>query len=683
MAVKRMRMLLFISVIIAAMVVTGIFLNIRRNRGEIRNVVLISIDTCRADHLGCYGFAGGITPAIDGVANEGTLFENAFTPVPMTLPSHSSIMTGTIPPAHGVHNNFQHLADSNVTLAEVLRDKGYATGAVTGAFVLDRQFGIAQGFETYVDGLKAAPGFVAYSERSGDVVSEKASRWIDENKSGKFFLFLHYFEPHTPYEPIEPYKSRFKASAYAGEVASVDHHIGAVIDKLKSLGLYDSTLIVIAGDHGEMLGEHGEDTHGYFVYQGAVRVPLIIKVPGGEKGRRVKEAVSLVDIMPTVLSLTGQAAAEHVQGHDLSGYCTGQAMEPTERFIYCESTTPTEYGCNPLLAIIDWPMKYIYSTEDELYDCVADAGEVNNLVEAEKKTGQRLVKYMKDILDENLLKGQSTDGAALDQSSIDRLHSLGYVGSESQASFELDESKGDAKDAIKFHTDKERLMDLIAGGEYERARTLCAEMIEERGDISFLYGLAGRIATLRKDMAEAVMYYEKLLEFRPDDVRARDNLATAMFQSDRIEDSIEQWQIALKTDVDFYDGHVNLAAAYYGRGRIDLAVAHWLEAVRVEPDKADILNNLAWTLAAAKDEKIRDAEKALGFAKRACDATDNRIAVYLDTLSVAYAANGQFAQAIATAEKAMSIASARQNTGLRKKLERRIALYRQNKPWLD
>ncbi len=671
---------MLLGVAVAAIVCVVVLGLLRSRGGKVRNVILISVDTCRADHLSCYGYPEKITPVIDSIADDGTVFENAFTSVTMTLPSHSSMMTGTIPPYHGVHNNFQHLAESNTTLAEVMSEKGYETGAVTGAFVLDRQFGIAQGFETYIDELSAAPGFVAYSERAGDVVSEKASKWLDENKSKQFFLFLHYFDPHTPYQPIEPYKTQFKDSAYAGEVASVDHHIGAVIDKLKSLDLYDSSLIIIAGDHGEMLGEHGENTHGFFVYQGAARVPLIIKVPGEDGNHRVRDAVSLIDIMPTILNLTGQAIPDHVQGQDLSGYCKGQVKETAERFIYCESTTPTEYGCNPLLSIIDWPLKYIYSTEDELYNCAVDPGEVNNLVDAEKKTGQRLLKFLKAILDENLLKQHTASGTSLDQGSIDRLHSLGYVGSEKQTSFELDSSKGNAKDVIKFHTDKERLMDMIAGGEYEKAKKLCAEMIEERPGTTFLYDLGGQIAARMKNMADAVMYYEKLLGFKPEDVRVRDNLATALFQQGKIKDAMKQWQLALKMDADFYDGHVSIAAAYYGQGKIDMALKHWLEAVRIEADKADMLNNLAWVLAASKDEKIRDTEKALEFAKRACDLSKNKNPIFLDTLSVAYAANGQFEQAITTSEKALALAK---KPSLRQKLQSRIALYKQNRPWRD
>lgn len=235
---------------------------------KIRNVVLISIDTCRADHLSCYGYERKTTPHIDAVAGEGVLFTRAHSTNPITLPAHSSMLTGTNPSYHGVHGNRNYrLSDANVSLAEIMRDHGYQTAAFVSAFVLDARFGLDQGFETYDDHVSADPGRLFISERSGGDTSRQAIKWLDNRGREPFFLFLHYFDPHAKHDPPEPFTSRFLDAPYAGEIAYTDHCIGQIIEKLKSLGIYDSTLLVSTSDHGESIGEHEEDTHGYFIYQ--------------------------------------------------------------------------------------------------------------------------------------------------------------------------------------------------------------------------------------------------------------------------------------------------------------------------------------------------------------------------------------------------------------------------------
>ena len=227
---------------------------------KIQNVLLISIDTCRADRISCYGFDGGTTPNIDAVARDGVLFTRAYSTNPTTLPAHCSLFTGTTPLEHGVHaNEYYRLADSRVTLAEILQEKGFQTAAFVGAFVLDASFGLDQGFHTYDDELSGgAYRRLKYNERPADQVSARAVDWLDQHGADPFFLFLHYFDPHPPYQPPEPFASRYPEAPYAGEIAFTDHCIGGVIAKLKSLGLYDSTLIIITSDHGEGLGEHQE-----------------------------------------------------------------------------------------------------------------------------------------------------------------------------------------------------------------------------------------------------------------------------------------------------------------------------------------------------------------------------------------------------------------------------------------
>ena len=266
-----MKQKILISFIITILILSSITLFFTKNQSPptIRNILLISIDTCRADHLSCYGHKKNTTPNIDSIAKTGIRFENAITPVPQTLPSHSSMLTGTTPLYHGVHdNNGYKLSHSNITLAQILKNKGFTTAAFISAFVLDSQFGLSQGFGTYNDRFEEELNSNGIVERRAEETSSLAMKWLDDHKAEPFFLFLHYFDPHMKYDPPEPFALEFSDNLYAGEIAYTDHWIGKVLDKLKETGLYDSTLIIITSDHGEMLGEHREVTHAYYIYQG-------------------------------------------------------------------------------------------------------------------------------------------------------------------------------------------------------------------------------------------------------------------------------------------------------------------------------------------------------------------------------------------------------------------------------
>jgi len=308
---------------------------------DIRTILLISIDTCRADHLSCYGYPRQTTPNIDALAAEGILFENTITTIPLTLPAHCSMLTGTIPPRHGVHDNQDYrLDEANITLAEILKDADFTTGAAVSTVVLESKFGISQGFDTYDDRFEATQD-APIEERIAGRTTPVALDWLEKNKDKRFFFFLHYFDPHTSYSPPEPFASRFASSPYAGEIAYTDHNIGQVVDKLKELGIYDSTLIIIAGDHGELLGEHGESAHAYFIYQGAIKVPLIFKLPAHNKPVRIQSIAGLIDIVPTVCSLLNIQVPEHVQGIDLSDALKGKDLSAQDRYLFCESLYPT------------------------------------------------------------------------------------------------------------------------------------------------------------------------------------------------------------------------------------------------------------------------------------------------------------------------------------------------------
>ena len=297
-------------------------------------MLLVSIDTLRADRLGSYGYAAAETPRLDALAARGLRFAQATTVIPLTLPAHSSLMTGTFPAHHGVRDNGGfYLAEEQVTLAEVLSERGYRTGGFIAAFVLDGRWGIGQGFGRYfddfdLDGYEQAAGMDAI-QRPGSTVVDQALEWLDADRDQKFFAWVHLYDPHTPYEAPEPYRVRFPrtaSGAYDAEIAVADTQLGRLLDKLQVDGRLDETLVVVLSDHGEMLGEHGEHTHGFFIYDAAVHIPLIIAGPG-VPARVVPNQVRIVDVMPTVLDLLGEPAPPAVQGVSLRPLAEGGGLK--------------------------------------------------------------------------------------------------------------------------------------------------------------------------------------------------------------------------------------------------------------------------------------------------------------------------------------------------------------------
>jgi arylsulfatase A-like enzyme len=289
-----------------------------------RSVLLISVDTLRADRLGSYGYTAASTPVMDGLAARGLRFAQATTVVPLTLPAHTSLLTGTFPTFHGVRDNSGYYAgDSLTTLAETLKPLGYRTGGFVGAFVLDGRWGLAQGFDYYFDDFDLADFDMTRgldtAQRPGAAVVDKALAWLGDDRERPFFAWVHLYDPHSPYEPPEPYRTRFSGTmqrAYDGEIAATDAQIGRLLSALESTGQLDSTLVVLVGDHGESLGEHGELQHGFFVYDAAVHIPLIIAGPGVPT-RTITDQVRIVDVMPTVLDLLGVPAPAETQGQSL------------------------------------------------------------------------------------------------------------------------------------------------------------------------------------------------------------------------------------------------------------------------------------------------------------------------------------------------------------------------------
>jgi arylsulfatase A-like enzyme len=589
------------------------FFAARPGKNKIRNVLLISIDTCRADHLSCYGYKKKTTPNIDAIAAEGILFENVVAPTPLTLPSHSSMLTGTIPIYHGVHDNIAYrLAESNITLAEILKEAGFVTGAAVSAFVLDSQFGIDQGFDSFNDRFKSPLEDSAVEQRRGDETTGLCLDWLEENQERKFFYFLHYYDPHADYEPPEPFAFIFPSSAYAGEIAYTDHCIGQVVAKLKELDLYDSTLIIITADHGEMLGEHGEITHGLFIYNGVTSIPFVIKVPGRSDAVRIKSTAGLIDIVPTVCSLLDIEPPAAVVGVDLS-VCFGGSELSAKRGLYCESLQSTKYNANSLLGIVTDRFKYIQTTRPELYDIVNDPAESNNLIDEKPDRGRILKDRLAWIIEESIRRDSADSKADLDDETRRRLESLGYVGGSVVEGFDFDQTKDDPKDVLDYHIINARVVLLFAQKKYDQAMPLAEKMIQQRPDCSLGYRKKGNIALMKGDYSQAIVNLQK--------------------------------------------------------------------AIEIGPNKPRILNNLAWLCSTDEDSPHYKPAEAIRLAQKACSLTDYKDFELLDTLSVAYAATGDFAKAIEAVNLALQLVgdNERRAVEFRKHLE----LYKVNKPYRE
>jgi arylsulfatase A-like enzyme len=391
------------------------------------NILLLTLDTTRADRLGAYGFAGADTPNIDRVAREGVLFEQAESAAPLTLPAHTSLFTGRFPFQHGVRDNGAVLDPGELTLAQVLQTRGFRTAAFPASYVLDARWGLTRGFELYDGTFGHRGGDGAQGDgmrRSADQIVDRALAWLHTTSDARFFGWLHFYDAHTPYDP--PQGQAYTATGYQGEIAFIDSQIGRVLAFLDARHLRDRTLVVLVGDHGESLGEHGERTHGLFVYEAVTRVPLIISAPSSRmRGRRVADVVRSVDVMPTVLDLLGIRVPSSVAGVTLGPRMTGATRE-TEIETYSETMYPRyHFGWSGLRALRTGRFKLIDAPRPELYDLAADPGEEHNLYELRPALAAALARRLREreVGDTRTVPG----GHAIDPDTAARLAALGYV----------------------------------------------------------------------------------------------------------------------------------------------------------------------------------------------------------------------------------------------------------------
>ena len=676
--VKKLTLLVGLVAIIAALVVLVCLLP--RADKDIRHIILISIDTCRADYLSCYGYAQPTTPHIDALARQGCLFSHAMTPIPLTLPAHASMLTGTIPPHHGKHENKDVYFDpSHVTLAALLKTKGYRTGAFVGAQILNGRFGLNRGFDTYHDRFAQKD----QSERRAEEVNRAAFAWLEKQQSYPVFLFLHYYDPHYTYDPPEPFATNFKESPYAGEIAYADHCIGQVVAKLKSLDMYESSLIIVTGDHGEMLGEHAETTHMYFIYQSAMKVPLVCKLPGSNAARKIDDLASIIDIVPTVCDLVDIDPPAGIQGKNLAPYLSNKPPRSEDRHLYCESLYPTKYEANSLLGLISKRWKYIQTTRPELYDLQKDPGEQTNLVEAQPQRARILKDRLAQILQQTVRQEKGREDTPLDAESLKHLHSLGYVaGSSVKEDFSFDQSAEDPKDLIGFHNEYLKLNLLIEQNELADVLALGERLLKQRPGFCELYDLLLGIALKQKDYENAIRYGEKALALKPGRFNVHHILGLAHIQSKQNEAAARQFELALEfVPKDQTDSlairvqvHNQLGLLRARQKKFDLAIIQFEETLKLNPKQPDMLNAFAQALLTCPNPALKDPSKALQLAQKACALTQSKHPVYLSTLAVAHATLNNLSEAVNISEKALVLAQAKGDKALVTKQQKQLYL---------
>jgi len=585
------------------------------------SVIFITVDTLRADHLGCYGYTQIQTPNIDQLAHAGARFTQAYTPVPVTLPAHTALFTGAFPMATGMHDFSGNKLPANAaTLAKVLRDNGYATAAFIGSAVLDSRFGLNQGFDTYFDHFEFSrldEAHLDQMERRGDLVMDEALRWLKGNPRQPFFLWVHLFDPHDPYTPPEPYASRYRARPYDGEIAFDDAQVGRLVAYLKQQALFDKSVIVVAGDHGEGLGEHGERTHGFFIYNSTLHVPLLMKLPGVAPSV-IADEVSLVDVMPTLLQALKIPVPASVQGRSLLGQVLGRPAAGRSN-LYAETYLPLlHFRWNQLRSLQSRGMKYIDAPRPEIYDTRTDAKERQNLYAARQALGHEMRDRLYGLIRRfTPAGGAGTEKELTDPALLERLRSLGYV-AVSAGTFAEASGKPlpDPKDRVQVY---ELVAEAMADGQHGRYEESLRKLHEaentEPASLSIHYLIALDYYRL-KDYRRAIERFQSALQLNPQFALAAYYLGVAQLQTGDLDGAAASFLHTLELDSTNFSAAFNLGAVYTRQKRVDEALQAFQRAIEILPDYAEAHEALGELYLYLKrtDEAVRELERAVAIA---------------------------------------------------------------------
>jgi arylsulfatase A-like enzyme/Tfp pilus assembly protein PilF len=560
------------------------------------NVILVTFDTTRADRLGAYGYQQGLTEAFDDFAQRGVLFERAYAPAPITLPSHATMLTGLYPPEHGLRvNGAGKLSRDIPFLPEILKQHGYDTGAFIAAEVLDAKYGLDRGFDAYNFNrpVKKSPKRLTELRRDGEDVVNSAIAWLKGRTNRPFFCWIHLFDAHAPYDPrAEAYQQRFEENPYDAGVAWEVRQFARVTDYLKDHNLQSQTLVVVAGDHGEGLDDHLEDEHGMLVYNTTLHVPLVFAGPERycRPGTRVSHAVSLVDLTPTLLDLLQIPAPKHVRGRSLQAALKGRPVE--DRDCYAEAETPFMLNrWSPLRTVISGRWKYIQTTRPELYDLERDPGELTDLAATAEEECERLRQRL-EALQESFEVARS-DAVSLSDADLENLHALGYVGggtADATSDSAAGETLPDVKDFLPYLSKYEKAKHLALEGKHTQSAAKLAEAIgllqeiaQATRDFPLAELILGDCLAQAGQKAEAEKTYRALIARRPDFLNARFNLGRIYNEQGRFEEAAAEFRQVVEENPEWASAQFEWAQALLQLKKVDEAVTAYRAAIRLAP----------------------------------------------------------------------------------------------------
>ncbi len=601
------------------------------------NLLLITTDTTRADHLGCYGYPRPTSPNLDALATEAVRFERCFAHVPITLPSHASILSGTYPTFHGARDNGRFVVrDDLLTLAELLRGEGYATAAFVSAFVLDSRYGLDQGFDVYDDSytadwseeqLRDARIYnQMVTDRSADQTTGRALAWLSQTTAEPFFLWVHYYDPHQRYAPPHPYDQLFQDSPYDGEIAFMDDQIGELLAAFRERGQWDNTAVVVTADHGEGLGQHDETTHAALVYDSTLRVPLIVKPPAsaGIAPRVEPGDTAHVDVMPTVLELLGVDPPPELHGRSLVSRMRGRPLPPPPAS-YFECALPRfSFGWEPLFGVRDRGWKYIHAPRRELYHLAEDPDELYNLAASETERRADFEELLFSLLESRAMPpGSGAQQAAMDAETRRKLSALGYVGGSSgtdpsELSPRQPSGRRSPVDGAAYLADYYLANGLAGRGQLrDAARVFESTLVPlDPENPSFLTGLAnlkrrlghsdqafelyrraqaadpgdpsilvqiGQLESDRGRLAAAEQLFLSARQLAPEDLTASYLWARTAALDGRPQEAIERYREVLKSDPSHRDSLINLGVELAKAGQVDAGRARLARALEIAP----------------------------------------------------------------------------------------------------
>ena len=562
-----------------------------KNFRQPQNILLITIDTLRADHLGCYGYSHIQTPTIDSLAQEGIRFEWAFTPVPITLPSHTSILTGLYPYTHGVLNNGEYQLSASIqTLPRILQSHGFTTAAFVGAFVLSKQFGLAQGFDVYDDelsptGEKINEAFPLYNERKGEKVTEAALHWLQKKNPSRFFLWVHYFDPHTPYDPPQPFKNEYLDRLYDGEIAYTDQCIKGLLHELKKRTILKDTLVVLVGDHGQGLGEHNEMTHGIFLYDATMRVPLLFRYPELAAGMVSSDNVKTIDIAPTILELLNIPLPPQWQGESLFQYFhQPQLSHRKNPAIFLETIFPeANFGWSPLQAIRTRKWKYIKAPRPELYDLQSDPAELANVLDQYPIEAQELESRLQKLLN-TLPSLQKDQTVPMNEETRKRLQSLGYIWTADSES--PPNRSQDPKDMIELLNSFDEGYEYYVAGHYPEAVAIFQHILQKDSDNIIVHFLLAASLEKLNHLTEALKEFQEVAHQNPRFNNVHSNIGKVYEKLGDYQKALEEYQKDINIFPDNPLLYNNVGVIYLKQKRYHLAIEQFEKVLSLTSDQS-------------------------------------------------------------------------------------------------